>query len=403
MIKKFLDLGMQPLANNYLRKNDLTRKKKELFYHLEVGFDYKKKLISILNRVPSKKMFDDNYPYRSSMSKTMLLSFKKLSTYLKFNYNPNCILEIGSNDGSLIKNFSKKKVICVEPCRNVAKITQKLGYKTFSDFWDINLARKIKKMNKNVDLIYSANTLSHISNLDSVFKSICHVMTDKGILIIEDPSLLECLKNVSYDQFYNEHIYVFSLISINEVIKKYELEVFDIEKLNTHGGSLRYYIKRISNKRFKKTIRVKKQLQEEIRFKLNKYDTFVKFKKKVEKSRKNLKQIFYNIKKKGEKIIGYGATAKASTVLNYCNIKNETIDYFLDTTPEKVKKFMPGTHIFIEPYNKKNLYAADYVFLGAWNFKNEIFKKEKKFIKQGGKFITHISKPHIIKKYLFRK
>ena len=397
MIKKFLDLGIQPLANNYLKKKDLIKKKKELLYHLEVGFNSKTKLISILNTVPSKKMFDDNYPYRSSMSKTMLLSFKKLSKHLKLFYKPNSILEIGSNDGSLIKNFNKKKVICVEPCKNVAKITKRLGYKTFTDFWDINLARKIKASNKKkIDLIYSANTLSHISNLDSVFKSICHVMAEKGILIIEDPSLLECIKNISYDQFYNEHIYVFSLIAINEAIKKYKLEVFDIEKLETHGGSLRYYIKRISNKKFKINNRVKKQFSEELKFKLNKYSTFVNFRKKVEKSKKNLKKIFYDIKKKGKKIIGYGATAKATTVLNFCNINDETIDYFLDTTPDKVKKFMPGTHIFIKPYNKKSLNFADYVFLGAWNFKQEIFKKEKKFLKKGGKFITHIPKPHII-------
>ena len=397
MIKKFLDLGIQPLANNYLKKKDLIKKKKELLYHLEVGFNSKTKLISILNTVPSKKMFDDNYPYRSSMSKTMLLSFKKLSKHLKLFYKPNSILEIGSNDGSLIKNFNKKKVICVEPCKNVAKITKRLGYKTFTDFWDINLARKIKASNKKkIDLIYSANTLSHISNLDSVFKSICHVMAEKGILIIEDPSLLECIKNISYDQFYNEHIYVFSLIAINEAIKKYKLEVFDIEKLETHGGSLRYYIKRISNKKFKINNRVKKQFSEELKFKLNKYSTFVNFRKKVEKSKKNLKKIFYDIKKKRKKIIGYGATAKATTVLNFCNINDETIDYFLDTTPDKVKKFMPGTHIFIKPYNKKSLNFADYVFLGAWNFKQEIFKKEKKFLKKGGKFITHIPKPHII-------
>jgi len=284
MIKKFLDLGIQPLANNYLKKKDLIKKKKELLYHLEVGFNSKTKLISILNTVPSKKMFDDNYPYRSSMSKTMLLSFKKLSKHLKLFYKPNSILEIGSNDGSLIKNFNKKKAICVEPCKNVAKITKRLGYKTFTDFWDINLARKIKASNKKkIDLIYSANTLSHISNLDSVFKSICHVMAEKGILIIEDPSLLECIKNISYDQFYNEHIYVFSLIAINEAIKKYKLEVFDIEKLETHGGSLRYYIKRISNKKFKINNRVKKQFSEELKFKLNKYSTFVNFRKKVEK------------------------------------------------------------------------------------------------------------------------
>ena len=136
MIKKFLDLGMQPLANKYLTKKDIIKKNKELFYHLEVEFNSKTKLVSILNTVPSKKMFDNNYPYRSSMSQTMILSFKKLAKKLINTYNPNSILEIGSNDGTLIRNFSKKKVICVEPCSNVAKITQKMGYKTFSNFFN---------------------------------------------------------------------------------------------------------------------------------------------------------------------------------------------------------------------------------------------------------------------------
>ena len=396
MIKKFLDLGMQPLANKYLTKKDIIKKNKELFYHLEVGFDSKTKLVSILNTVPSKKMFDNNYPYRSSMSQTMILSFKKLAKNLINTYNPNSVLEIGSNDGSLIRNFSKKKVICVEPCKNLAKITKRMGYKTYESFWNMRLAKKIKSKIKNVDLIYSANTLSHINNLNSVFKSITYVLSDDGILIIEDPSLLECLQKVSYDQFYNEHIYVFSLLSINNLIKKYKLEVFNIEKLNTHGGSLRYYIKKVSNNKFEVYKKVKMQLNRELRYGINKYSTYIEFKNKVESSKRKLKQIFLNLKKKNKKIIGYGATAKSTTVLNYCNIKNETLEYFLDTTPNKAGKYMPGTHICIKEYNKTLLNKVDYVFLGAWNFKEEIFKKERRYIKNGGKFITHVPIPRII-------
>ena len=396
MIKKFLDLGMQPLANKYLTKKDIIKKNKELFYHLEVGFDSKTKLVSILNTVPSKKMFDNNYPYRSSMSQTMILSFKKLAKNLINTYNPNSVLEIGSNDGSLIRNFSKKKVICVEPCKNLAKITKRMGYKTYESFWNMRLAKKIKSKIKNVDLIYSANTLSHINDLNSVFKSITYVLSDDGILIIEDPSLLECLQKVSYDQFYNEHIYVFSLLSINNLIKKYKLEVFNIEKLNTHGGSLRYYIKKVSNNKFEVYKKVKMQLNRELRYGINKYSTYIEFKNKVESSKRKLKQIFLNLKKKNKKIIGYGATAKSTTVLNYCNIKNETLEYFLDTTPNKAGKYMPGTHICIKEYNKTLLNKANYVFLGAWNFKEEIFKKERRYIKNGGKFITHVPIPRII-------
>ena len=396
MIKKFLDLGMQPLANKYLTKKDIIKKNKEQFYHLEVGFNSKTKLVSIINTVPPKKMFDGNYPYKSSMSQTMILSFKKLAKNLIKTYNPNSILEIGSNDGPFIRNFSKKKVICVEPCKNLAIITKRMGYKTCANFWNMRLAKKIKSKTEKVDLIYSANTLSHINDLNSVFRSIAYILSDDGILIIEEPSLLECLQKISYDQFYNEHIYVFSLLSINNLIKKYKLEVFNIEKLNTHGGSLRYYIKKVSNNKFEVHKKVKIQLNRELRYGINKYSTYIEFKNKVESSKKKLKQIFLKLKKKNKKIIGYGATAKSSTVLNYCNIKNETLEYFLDTTPNKIGKYMPGTHIPIKNYNKTLLNKVDYAFLGAWNFKEEIFKKEKRYIENGGKFITHVPIPRII-------
>mgnify|MGYP006100245389 CR=1 FL=1 len=395
-MKKFLDLGMQPLANKYLTSNDLKNKKKEQFYHLEVGFDNKTKLVSILNKVPSQKMFDDNYPYRSSMSKTMIRSFKALSKKIIKFYKPKIILEIGSNDGSLIKNFNKKKVICVEPCKNLAIITKGKGFKTYAEYWNISLAKKIKSNHNMVDLIYSANTLSHISDLDSVFKSINHVLSNDGVLIIEDPSLLECLKRVAYDQFYNEHIYVFSLLGIQNIIKKFNFEVFKVEKLKTHGGSLRYYIKRTSNSKIKISSNVKKQLNAELRYKMDKFTTYIEFKNKVERSKKKLVELLYKIKKNDKKIIGYGSTAKSVTVLNYCKIKSEILDYFVDTTPDKTKKYMPGTHIYIDKYKKSLLNNVDYIFLGAWNFKDEIFKKEKDFIKKGGKFITHIPTPKIV-------
>jgi len=396
MIKKFLDLGQQPLANKYLTKKDLEKKKVEYYYHLEIGFNTTSKLVSILNTVPSKKMFDKEYPYRASMSQTMLNSFKDLSMDITKTLNPNLIMEIGSNDGSFVKNFDKKKVICVEPCSNVAKITQKMGYKTFINFWNMKLAKKIKSKIKNVDLIYSANTLSHIKDLNSVFNSISHILSNNGVLIIEDPSLLECFKKVSYDQFYNEHIYIFSLLSIKYLLKKHNLEVFNIKKITTHGGSLRYYIKKTSNNKLKINKSVKIQLDHELNFGLDKYSTYIKFKDNVEKSRKQLMEIFSKLKKRNKTIIGYGATAKVNTVLNFCKIKNETLDYFLDTTPNKTGKFMPGSHLYIQKYNKSSTNKIDYIFLGAWNFKKEIFKKEKKYIKRGGKFITHVPIPKIV-------
>ena len=395
MKKKFLNFHKQPFANKYQSAAE-KHKKTEHFYKLEVGFDLKTKLVSILNTVPSKKMFDKNYPYRSSMSKTMLSSFKKFSQFIKKKFKPKLFLEIGSNDGSLIKNFKKNKAVCVEPCINHAKITKKMGYKTYSEFWNLKLAKKIKKDNGKVNCVYAANTITHILNLEKVFQSINYILSDEGILIIEDPSLLECLKIGSYDQFYNEHIHIFSLISLKNLLYKHKLQVFDVKKLVIHGGSLRFYIKKKSNKKIKIKKSVKMQILREKKFGLDKFKTFKNFGKKVVESRNKLKKILINIQKAEKTTIGYGATAKSVTILNYCKIDKNLIKYFIDTTPDKIGKYMPGTNIRIKKYNKNSLKNADYVFLGAWNFKKEIFEKEKKFLKKGCKFITHIPYPKIL-------
>ncbi|MBD1108781.1 methyltransferase domain-containing protein [Pelagibacterales bacterium SAG-MED50] len=396
MIKPFLNLGLQPLANEYQKSPKKLSIKKGQLYNLKVCFNTNTKLVSISKRIPSEKMFNSKYPYRSSMSLTMKASFKNLSQIIKKRFNPNLLLEIGSNDGALIKNFNKDNVIGVEPCKNLAQITKKNNFLTYDDYWNLNLASKIKKKFKFVDVIYSANTLTHISDLNDVFKSICLLLSDDGVLIIEDPSLLECVKKNSYDQFYNEHIYLFSAIAVNYLLNKFNLEIFDLENLPTHGGSLRYYIKRKKNKNFKVTNRVNIQIKKEIFYELHKFKTYKKFSNNVSKSKKKLIQILNKIKKNNKSIIGYGATAKAVTVLNYCNINKDLISNFTDTTPEKINNYIPGRNIKILKYNKNILKNYDYVFLGAWNFSKEIIKKEKKFIKKGLKFISHVPFPKFI-------
>ena len=389
----FLDLGLQPLANNYLNKKDL--KKKEKKYRLKVGINMETKLVSINKPLSSKIMFNNKYPYRSSMSKTMIKSFVELSKLINKKFNPKKILEIGSNDGSFMKNFSKKKVIGIEPCSNVEKITKKMGFKTYADYWNLKTAKKILRTNGKVDLIYSANTISHIKNLDEVFESINIVLNDNGILIIEDPSLLECIKKNTYDQFYNEHIYVFSLIGIESILKKHNLKIFHIQNLKIHGGSNRYFIKKIfDNRKINSSVKVNKN--KEIKYGLEKLSTYKQFAKRVISSKKTLRDIFNQIYSKNKKIIGYGVTAKSTTILNYCKINKNLIEYFLDTTKDKQNKYTPGTKIPIYKYSGFIEDNIEFAFLGAWNFKDEIFKKEKKFIERGGKFIIHTPIPKII-------
>ncbi len=393
MIKKFLDLGLQPLANSYIKEKDLN--KRESKFRLEVMFNSKNYLVSINKKIATNKMFNSDYPYRSSQSNTMKNSFKKIAEEIKKRFKPEFIIEIGSNDGAFLFNFRRQKILGIEPCKNIAKITTKKKYKTIDEYWTKKLAKKITKKNK-ADLIYSANTLSHIKNLEETFGAINLALSKRGVLVMEGPSLLPCVKNNSYDQFYCEHVYVFSTISLINILKKYGLEIFDIKNLKTHGGSSRYFIKKISNIEIKKKKIVFQEIKKEKKYGLNRFKTFKNFAKRVNKSKKDLITILKKLKKNKKKVIGYGATAKSCTVLNFCKINSNQIDYFIDTTPDKVNKFLPGSKIFIKKYKKLQKNQVDVVFLGAWNFKDEIFKKEKLFRKKGGKFLTHVPKVRLI-------
>ena len=397
MNKVFLNLGRQPLANSFLKDIKEKTLRNEFFYNLKICFNTKNYLVSIKRPVNPKKQYTDKYAHRASESKTMRLAFKDVAKKLFKRFRPKSIMEIGSNDGVFLKNFNKKSVIAVEPCKNLARITKKL-FKTYDEFWNLRLSNKLLKEKKGeIDLIFSANTISHIPNLEETFKGISKILSKNGVLVIEDPSLLKVLKNNSYDQFYDEHVYVFSSLSMKNIVKKFGLRLFDIEHLSTHGGSNRYYLCKEDGK-YKSSSRLKKALKDEISHKLHKIESYFKFSKRVNLSRKKLFNLMKRLKKKKKKIISYGATYKSTTVFNYCKINSKIIDYVTDTTFNKQGKFTPGSHIkIISPKIGINK-TVDFAFLGAWNFKKEIFIKEKNFLKKGGRFITHVPKVTILSK-----
>ena len=319
MKKKFLDLGTHPLANSFLSKKEIKHPKREYFYKLSVGFDTKSYLVSLMRIVNPKKQYTDKYAHRASQSMTMKHSFKNIANILKKRFKPQISLEIGSNDGVFIQNFKKKKIIAVEPCANLARITKKGGFKTYAKFWTKILAKRISKFCKKVDLIFSANTISHIPDYKETFDAVDILLSKNGVLVVEDPYVGSVLKLNSYDQFYDEHVYVFYLMAISYIIKSSNLRIFDAEEINTHGGSMRYYICK-EQSRFKPTKRSKILYKKEIKYGINKFSTYNKFSKKVKKSKKDLVNIFKNLKKKNKKIISYGATYKSTTIFNYCNI-----------------------------------------------------------------------------------
>ena len=391
MKKTFLDLGMQPLANNFSKKYIPPE------FRLKLKFDTSTKLVMINKHIKKESMFNKSYPYRSSKSKLVEKLFKELSKKIKKKLKPNNILEIGCNDGTFASNFNKKKITCIDPCGDVAIEAKKKGLKVYIEYFDDFLTKKLQKKHKKFDTIFSANTITHISNYNSVFSNISKILAENGTLIIEEPSLLETIKKNSYDQFYNEHIYVFSTIALQNILKKNDLEIYDIENINVHGGSNRYYIKKTKNKKIKLSSGFKRNMSLEKKYGLDRLSCFKKFSKKVQNSKSGLIKLLKKLKKNNIRIIGYGASAKAVTVLNYCNLKENYFDFFYDTTKQKIGKFLPGTRIKVVKYQKLRNNKI-YVFLGAWNFHKEILKKENSFYNNSGKFITHIPFPRIIQK-----
>ena len=306
--------------------------------------------------------------------------------YLKKNYN---LIEIGSNDGTFLNNFknSKIKTLGIEPSSNVANVSKAKGIKTINNFFTYENVKKIKSLKNKTDIICAANVVCHVPNLTNLIRGVNHLLNDNGLFIFEEPYLGSMYKKTSYDQIYDEHIFMFSVNSIKKVFKLFNFELINVIPQKTHGGSMRYVVGRLGKHKINNN--VLKLLKDEKKKKIDWIQGCLNFKKKCEISKKKLNKKVESILKKGKNIAGYAATSKSTTILNYCGINHKHIDFICDTTPNKINSFSPGTHIPIVSvdYYKKNI--PDYTFLFAWNHKKEIFLKEKKILKKT-KWFAHI-------------
>ena len=382
---RFLDLGRQPIANNFLSRGDLESD--EHMYNLAVTFDTQTKLVSLEEFVPPEMMFNDSYVYHSSMSATMRNHFREAAKSFQRQFNPDTILEIGSNDGVFLKNFDTTSASSVEPCGNFAQLTSDLGYYTLPVFWSADSADNILENRGPQDLVFSANCMCHIQNLESAFNSVSNVLSETGVFVFEDPSLLKMIERRSYDQIYDEHAHIFSVTALSNMLSKSDLEVFKVEELSVHGGSNRIYAAPAGSRKVERS--VEENLQKEKQAGLDEFITYQYFSSLVDQSKNQLVNMLSELKRAGKKIVSYGATSKSTTIFNYCGITTELIDYIVDTTPAKQGKLSPGVHIPVISPEEGFDESVDYAFLGAWNFEKEITGKEKDFMKKG-RFITHV-------------
>lgn len=383
-----------PLVNNLLdNKNDTYK-----LYPLIIGFDDETNLVGLINNAPSEEMFNSTYVYDSSQSKTMVEHFRLLAKRLYELYKPQSVLEIGANSGIFIENFTKDASLAVEPCSNFANRLKDKGINVVCDYWTENLAKDIKNKFGSYDLVYSANTISHIQDLESCFKGIKTVLNDNGVFVMESPSLDQVVANNAIDQFYHEHQSYFSVLSVYKLVAKYGLKLFDVKKTNVHGGSSCYYITHTESNIHIESDYLNVCIDKEIELGINNFNELQKAFSLMVDNLNDIKTFITDKKRSGDKIICYGATAKLCLILNLMGLTDKEIDYVVDTTPLKHNKFIPGTNIKIVPYSKKAMENVDYCLLGAWNFRKEIVEKERDWLLSGGTFLTHIPVFNIITK-----
>ena len=368
-LKRVVSLGYQPLANNLLKKQNEKCEQ----YPLEMNYCSKCHNCQLSVSVDPKKMFS-NYLYTSSTSKVFRNHFvnsaKKYTKELKLNKKKTYIIDIGSNDGVALKPFLDlgfKNVLGIEPAKNLAKLANKNKIKTFNGFLEI---KNLKKIKKNADLILASNVFAHSDKLKEMAKCMFSLLGKKGTIIIEVQYLMNTLNDLTFDNIYHEHYNYWSLTSLLNFFKQFQAKIYRAEKIDTHGGSLRIYVKK--GKKVKIESSVKKMLGDEEKFGIKKYKTYQEFGKKVYKIRENVIKNIKKLKASNKTIIGYGAPAKATTALNFFGISKE-IDFIIEDNKLKHNKFIPGVKIPIK--NKSKIVNKNNTLLVlAWNFFKDIKK-----------------------------
>jgi len=391
----FLQLGPMPIPNGFLKKNELD--KGEKFYPLDVAF-CKNCGLSQLQHVVSPHLLFDNYLYIPSTAKTLVAQFKNISVeainYCSAKKN-DLAVDIGSNDGTLLKYFAQKemRVLGIDPAINLAKKANAQGIKTLTSLFSKTLAQKIKSQYKKAKIITATNVLAHIDDLNDFFEGIKILLKDDGVFIAEFGYIFDILKKVEFDTIYHEHLSYFSLSPLVSLVKSHGLFISGAKRTDMHGGSLRVYITQKKKAISKSTQSI---LEFEKRHKLKSLETYLKYRKQVDKIRYLLVNLLWGLRLKNKRIVGYGASARGNVLLNYCRIGRETLSYIVDSIPYKQGRFTPGTHIPIYKESKLTEDKPDYVLILAWNFADEIIAKQRAYQDSGGKFILTTPKLQVI-------
>lgn len=386
-----------PIANGFLTEDE---RDSEYFFELRPAYCDRCYMFQLVEQPEPDRMFHEHYAFLSSSSRHMEKHFERfanevMATHLHDRTDP-FVVEIGSNDGIMLRHLKHARIrhLGIEPSENVAQIARERGVETLTTFFDANIAASIADEHGSADCILAANVMCHIADISSVGEGVSRLLDPNGLFIFEDPYLGEMLARTSYDQIYDEHVFIFSASSVAHAFSRHGLDLVDVASQSTHGGSMRYTF--AHSGRHEATERVRHLLKEEQKRGLTSPETFEAFRESCERSREDLISLLEKVRSEGKRIVGYGATSKSTTIMNYCGITREHIEFISDTTPTKQGKLTPGTHVPVRPYEDFLKNYPDLALLFAWNHADEIRAKETSFENAGGRWILHVPHVHIL-------
>jgi len=396
---EFLDLGYHPPSDQFIRAENINNK--IISYPLKVLSCQKCGFKQLNYIVDPKILYQKDYPYESSLTKVGQTHFQEFADSVTKNFNLNnkdLMIDIGSNVGVLLNAFriNKLRVLGVDPAPNICEIAKKKGFNTICDFYNQKTAKKILKNYGFAKIVTGTNVFAHIDNLNDLIKNVFLILDKKkGVAIFEMPHFLNLINKIEYDTIYHEHLSYITILPLINFLKKFNVEIIKVEKKDIHGGSVRIFLSKKGNYKIDKS--VKEICNSEVKAKLNDKKVLYRFSEKVKQNRIDLVKFLNHCKLKNKKVIAISAPAKGMTLLNYCKLDNNYLEYVTEKSKLKQGKFTPGCllPVYSDKYIAKT--KPDYALILAWNFAEEIIKNNKKYMKKNSKFIIPIPKLKIIK------
>jgi 2-polyprenyl-3-methyl-5-hydroxy-6-metoxy-1,4-benzoquinol methylase len=398
LVHSFVDLGMSPLSNAFIKPENYHAM--EPFYPLHAYVCGSCFLVQLEEFESPQQIFSE-YAYFSSYSESWLRHARAYTEMMirRFDFNASHqVIEIASNDGYLLRNFKERgiPVLGIEPAENVAQVARAAGIPTQAKFFGVKTARELAASGLQADLLLGNNVLAHVPDVNDFVAGMKIALKRDGVITMEFPHLMQLMAHNQFDTIYHEHFSYFSLVTVEKIFAKHGLTLFDVEELPTHGGSLRIYVRHAEHDKPAESAKVASLRKREIDAGMTALTTYEKFSENVRETKRKLLDFLIRAKREGKTLAGYGAPAKGNTLLNYCGIRTDFLDYTVDRSPHKQGLFLPGTRIPVHTPDRIRQTRPDYILILPWNIKDEIIEQMSHIREWGGKFVVPIPRVEVI-------